>query len=347
MCLSFQYLIMRKKIKFFDSICFSGDVEFLNFRLTELDPYVDYFIIADFVSEDSESSFLNYKHLFDKWEHKISHIFVDEDSFLSEIKTEFIRLNPYFEDILMISNVNEIPNLNYKDEILQRLVFEPIILEHQNFIWNIDYVDRFRSRGTMVFSFTSILQSKHIMSYLLKTKFTSNVNGSVLYHNGWKFSNFGDYNPNYETNIKELLPPYEIDPVRTYKLIKHNNEIELPKNIDILPYFKIGRDNVKKHLFLVESDLEFVNQDYYDTITIINFDSNLKEILCEKVSDKITKSVLFLPNVVLYGELETFYDEYMMNETKRMFSVVFPQEQDIIEIIFKNEKPLVLGGVSN
>ena len=55
---------MRKKIKFFDSICFSGDVEFLNFRLTELDPYVDYFIIADFVSEDSESSFLNYKHLF-------------------------------------------------------------------------------------------------------------------------------------------------------------------------------------------------------------------------------------------------------------------------------------------
>ena len=78
-----------------------------------------------------------------------------------------------------------------------------------------------------------------------------------------------------------------------------------------------------------------------------NFDSNLKEVLCEKVSDKITKSVLFLPNMVLYGEPETFHDEYMMNETKRMFSVVFPQEQDIIEIIFKNKKPLVLGGVSN
>jgi hypothetical protein len=56
---------------------------------------------------------------------------------------------------------------------------------------------------------------------------------------------------------------------------------------------------------------------------------------------------LFLPNMVLYGEPETFHDEYMMNETKRMFSVVFPQEQDIIEIIFKNKKPLVLGGVSN
>jgi hypothetical protein len=49
----------------------------------------------------------------------------------------------------------------------------------------------------------------------------------------------------------------------------------------------------------------------------------------------------------LYGDPETFQDEYMMNETKRMFSVVFPQEQDVIEVIFKNEKPLILGGVSN
>ena len=338
---------MTKKIKFFDSIRFSGDVEFLKFRLIELDPYVDYFIIADFNHVDSELSFIKNKNLFDEWNHKISHIFVDEDSFLSKIKDEFIRLNPYFEDILMISNVNEIPNLNYKDEILQRLIFGPIILEHQNFIWNIDYINSVRRRGTMVFSFTSILQSKHTMSSLLRTKFTSNVIGSVLYSNGWKFLNFGDYDPNYETNIKELLPPTQIDPVRTYPLIKHNNEIELPKNLDLLPYFKIGRDEVKKHLFLVESDLEFVNQDYYDTVTIINFDSNLKEVLCEKVSDKITKSVLFLPNMVLYGEPETFHDEYMMNETKRMFSVVFPQEQDIIEIIFKNKKPLVLGGVSN
>jgi hypothetical protein len=29
-----------------------------------------------------------------------------------------------------------------------------------------------------------------------------------------------------------------------------------------------------------------------------------------------------------------------------MFSVVFPQEQDVIDVIFKNKKPLGLGGVS-
>jgi hypothetical protein len=28
-----------------------------------------------------------------------------------------------------------------------------------------------------------------------------------------------------------------------------------------------------------------------------------------------------------------------------MFSVVFPQEHDVIDVIFKNKKPLGLGGV--
>ena len=95
----------------------------------------------------------------------------------------------------------------------------------------------------------------------------------------------------------------------------------------------------------MECDIEFMEG--YDTITIIKFSSNLQEKLCERVSEKITKSALYLPNIVLYGDsdLETFQNEYMLNETKRMFSVVFPQEQDIIDVFFKNEKPLGLGGV--
>jgi hypothetical protein len=246
----------------------------------------------------------------------------------------------------MISNTNELPNLNYKDVLTDKLVFNYFIIEHKNLIWNIDYMGSELSRGTMVVNLSLIIQVKNLFDRIFKDKVTDNLVRSFILENGWKFSNF-EYHLNHDYHIKEKLPPTDINPVTTYQLIKHNNQIELPTNVDLLPYVKIGRDEIKKHLFLVESDLEFVNQDYYDTITIINFDSNLKEILCEKVSDKITKSVLFLPNVVLYGEPETFYDEYMMNETKRMFSVVFPQEQDIIEIIFKNEKPLVLGGVSN
>lgn len=333
-----------KKIKFFDSICFRGELEFLIFRLSELDPYVDNFIIADF----SQDGLLKSKwDLIEKWESKISYISVIEENYLNSIKDEFIKLKPTFEDVLLISNTNEVPNLRDKEPFYEKLDFESFLIEHRNFIWNYEYVDVTPSRGTLVTNLSLILKNKNEFNNLANMKSSITLIGDKVLSNGWKFSNFGEYDPKYETNIKELLPPDEIDPVRTYPLIKHNNEIELPDNINLLPYFKIGRYNVKRHLFLVESDLEFVNQDYYDTITIINFDSNLKEVLCEKVSEKITKSVLYLPNIVLYGDPETFQDEYIMNETKRMFSVVFPQEQDVIELIYKNEKPLVLGGVSN
>jgi hypothetical protein len=328
-----------KKIKFYDSICFRGELEILIFRLTELDPYVDGFIIADLNQSDTNWDLLK------KWESKIHIISVTEENCFESIKNQFIKLNPMFEDVLMISNTNEVPNLKDKDPFFEKLRFEYFIIEHSNFIWNYDYVNVEPSRGTLVTNLSLIVQTKNVVDKLIKMKTTLNLARGKVLNNGWKFSNF-KYDSNYDFYIKEKLFPTKINPVTTYQLIKHNNQIELPTNVDLLPYVKIGRDEVRKHLFLVESDIEYM--DGYDTITIIKFSSNLQETLCEKVSDITTKSVLYLPNVVLYGDsdLETFQDEYMLNETKRMFSAVFPQEQDIIDVIFKNKKPLGLGGGS-
>ena len=327
-----------KKIKFYDSICFRGELEILIFRLTELDPYVDGFIIANLNQDDVNWDLLK------KWESKINIISATEENCYESIKNQFVKLNPTFEDVLMISNTNEIPNLQDKEPFFEKLRFEHFIIEHRNFIWNYEYIDVKPSRGTLVTNLSLIIQTKKSMESLVNMKTRVNlIRGKVL-NNGWKFSNFG-YDLNHNYYIKEKLYPTDINPITTYQLIKHNNQIELPTNVDLLPYVKIGRDEVKKHLFLVESDVEYM--DGYDTITIIKFSSNLQETLCEKVSDNITKNVLYLPNVVLYGDsdLETFQDEYMLNETKRMFSVVFPQEQDVIDVIFKNKKPLGLGGV--
>jgi hypothetical protein len=335
---------MRKKIQFFDSICFRGEIDLLLFRLTELDQYVDRFIISEISSNPDESIFMKNIDLFEKWSDKISHILSNDEKYLLDIKKEFMKLTPYFEDVLMISNTNELPNLKYKDLFTDKLVFNYFIIEHRNLIWNVDYMDNELSRGTMVVNLSLIIQVKNLFDRIFKDKFTDNLIRSFVLENGWKFSNF-EYDLNHDYYIKEKLPPIDINPITTYQLIKHNNQIELPTNVDLLPYVKIGRDEVRKHLFLVESDVEYM--DGYDTITIIKFSSNLQETLCEKVSDITTKSVLYLPNIVLYGDsdLETFQDEYMLNETKRMFSVVFPQEQDIIDVIFKNKKPLGLGGV--
>jgi hypothetical protein len=335
---------MRKKIQLFDSICFKGNVELLLFRLNELDQYVEHFIISEINQNSEESVFLKNFNLFEKWSNKISYFMSDDESYLLDIKNKFVELSSNFEDVLMISEVNEVPDLRKKDIFTDKLIFGYFIIEHKNLVWNIDYMDVNSLRGTIVVNKSLIIQFKNLFDRVLKDKHTKNLGDDKLLSNGWKFSNFG-YEPDYEYHIKEKLPPTKINPLSTYPLIKHNNQIELPTNIHLLPYFKIGRSNSKKHLFLVESDIEHV--DGYDTITIIKFSSNLKEILCEKISDNITNSVLYLPNIALYGDsdLETFQDEYMLNETKRMFSVVFPQEHDVIDVIFKNKKPLGLGGV--
>jgi hypothetical protein len=123
-------------------------------------------------------------------------------------------------------------------------------------------------------------------------------------------------------------------------LVEHNGDIELPVNTKLLPYNQIGRYVPKKHLFFVESDepesLEML-ENQYSTVTIINFSNSLNEVIGEKITDKTTRNVLYLPETVLYTDEEhKFQSQNKMNEVKRMFSTVFLQKQDTTTIIYKN-----------
>jgi hypothetical protein len=111
-------------------------------------------------------------------------------------------------------------------------------------------------------------------------------------------------------------------------------------NTRLLHYNQIGRYFSKKHLFLVESDepesLEML-ENQYNTITIINFSNNLNEIVGERVTDKTTRNVLYLPETLLYSDdLNKFQSQYKINEIKRMFNMVFLQPQDVTKIMFNN-----------
>ena len=78
-------------------------------------------------------------------------------------------------------------------------------------------------------------------------------------------------------------------------------------------------------------------ENQYSSVTIINFSNNLNEIIGEKVTDKTTNNVLYLPETLLYtDELHKFQSQYKINEVKRMFSTVFLQPQDTTTIIYNN-----------
>ena len=78
-------------------------------------------------------------------------------------------------------------------------------------------------------------------------------------------------------------------------------------------------------------------ENQYNSVTIINFSNNLNEIIGKRITDKTTKNILYLPEIMLYSdELEKFQSQYKMNEVKRMFSTVFLQKQDTTTIIYNN-----------
>jgi hypothetical protein len=58
----------------------------------------------------------------------------------------------------------------------------------------------------------------------------------------------------------------------------------------------------------------------------------------ETSTEKTTNSRLYLPNIVLYGEstLEEFQHKYKLNETRKIVSTLFPQNNDIITMIVDN-----------
>ncbi len=330
---------MIKKNKTFDSFIFDGELELLEFRLTELNPFIDVFIVAELDSNKNNSVFIQNKSRFEKWKKKIFHIFVTKESFLNKITVEFVNHSPDFDDVLLFSEINETPNLKNKQDLFKELKYGSIMLQHQNFVWNIDHIDNTFIDGSIVLSFSSILVDREIIKKTFDKKHNLKSGGIQRIRNGWKFSNF-NLDENFKHQIEDKLPPTKIDPLTTYMLVEYNGEIELPINARLLPYNQIGRYLPKKHLFLVESaepeSIEML-ENQYSSVTIINFSNNLNEIIGEKITDKTTRNVLYVPETILYtDELHRFQSQYKMNEVKRMFSTVFLQKQDTTTIIYKN-----------
>jgi hypothetical protein len=138
-----------RKHKIIDTIFFYDEIEMLYFRLTELDEYVDEFIIMecemDFKGNTKPLNYLENIELFEKWKQKITYIPTPTLSFddinplykVMEFPKSFNKKDPNlitkddirffqlitligvllekplsFEDLILISDVDEIPDLS-------------------------------------------------------------------------------------------------------------------------------------------------------------------------------------------------------------------------------------------
>jgi hypothetical protein len=271
------------------------------------------------------------------------------------------------EDIIMISDVDEIPDLSKFSEIIDRIGFSPVVLRQKNFIWSTKFINTNPNLGTTCHQFTSLITNISVFLSSYFKKGIGNIGKFEIVDSGYHFSHFYDFN---KTVDKLKL----INPSLTSHIIENswnnlvslptgkNNDIyslteydgELPKNIELLSNQPIGREKPKKHFVAINSSIE-VSEKYFeqfgDSIYLINFVNDSQISFRVELSDKITQYNILIPNSKYYDILieentfENFQKMFGINEIKKILSLGHPLNKDLF-LFFNGERPGTLLGIS-
>ena len=240
-----------------DCFKYNNEEKMLNFRFHELDNKVDYFIIC----ESTHTQIGNKKNLnfninkYEKFKNKIIYLIYDVEP---DLKNPWINENGqrnYLmeglkliknlknDDIIIISDLDEIPDLNKLDQ------FNGICgVYHQDFYYyNLNCLKKYKWKGSTLI-INSLLNNNLNFQYLRNIKDTlPKIEG------GWHFSyfmttekiiekinNFADYQFNLdkyknEENIKELIKNKKDIFLREgEEILVEENKNYLPKFIELL-----------------------------------------------------------------------------------------------------------------
>lgn len=373
---------IQKKYKVVDSVFFDGEIDYLLFRFTELDKTVDFFIVLEIIEKDNMSSFENNKEKFSQWINKIIHIKsitpsqekleqLYENFELKEknsptiipIKISQIQdlldclnsLNLNFDDIVMISNIDEIPILPNIEILQSYLSFEPVVFLQKNFLWNKKFIKQENHIGTLCFQYSHLVTNKNISHVFTKNNSRDITSNFTPINFGFRFELFMDivsaiknlekkYEPKDHEKIKSVLKNsrenliyYDFETLSNPKsLVKY--EGELPHNIDIINSQEIGRTNPKKHLVVVGIDsYQNIDSDNYESISIVTHTTSITSESYKEVSDNIKIHYIQIPNKKYYevliedNTLQNFQKMYFINEIKKILFSQHPLDIDIFE----------------
>ena len=370
---------MLNKHKIIDCFLFYNELDMLEFRLTELNEHVDYFIILDsdfdFAGNKKDSMFESNKNRFDSWKEKIIRIdcpeltielfnqintekypqyknlstdIINKDIIIFYMMIKLIETLPQleldFEDIIMFSDIDEIPDFTTLDLIGDYLLFNSVILRQKKFFWTTKYIDKDLSFGTSCHQYTRIARNPLVLDHFYKVKSNKKFSNNTFLDSGWHFSHFEDLGNlhkklelinNREYSLKDLkLKMNNLTPIKhpdlrdEYSLM--NYEGNLPKNIHLLPEQPVRR-NWKRDV-LIKTENITNNGNFFQTINV-SFDTD--------TINKIDENTIVLPKNILYGDytsLEEFQKTYGYNELKKIIKSLYLLNEDIITFDFGEPK---------
>lgn len=370
--------VLKKNNKKIDCILFYDEVEMLLFRLTELDDSVDYFVIIesdiDFKGNEKKLNFLENKGLFEKWENKIIYLpskgitqnsidlvlrknnFSDFGQFKThsfskdhivyfqtvELYNFLMSFNLGPDDIILFSDVDEIPDFENFEFILDHLTFDSVVLKQKNFLWSTDYSDPTPHMGTCCFYFSSLIQFPNKIFQKYFTRDNRFFQESAICENGFHFSHFYSLektiqklqlisNDDLETITKKtnhcfenLISIFEYYYEKPCGLIEYSGI--LPKHYSMLSNQKIGRNEIKKYAVTIDFKSE------HELLLDINSKENHHQF-------SITiPSTQYYDVLIEENNINNFQKMYGVNEIKKILISFYPLSKDLFEFYHKDKK---------
>jgi beta-1,4-mannosyl-glycoprotein beta-1,4-N-acetylglucosaminyltransferase len=376
------------KNKIIDCFTFFNELEMLEFRLTELDPYVDKFVIIEstktFTGKPKPLYYNLNKSKFKDWHHKIIHkivydmpISLNQDEIdklvsLPEIRDiNWVRehhqrrqigdvlekLDLDHQDIILVSDLDEIPDLRNSNEFINLLKFGPVVFEQDWYIWNLNNFKNSNWRGTSAFYYSHYINNKDIFQHIRNVRWDRFLSEFLMVRNGWHFSWFGNQEfikqkmfsfahtetaneffknkDNITYLVENSLPP-QVPSESTVKLnyvsiIPEN----LPTNYEIIPHYFAHKTKVFD-CFMIHNELDMLElrlnelNDYVDYFIIIESQNThsgkIKELSYQKEMERFKKfedKIIY----VIIEELPTKLPNYIENIDINWFRENFQRNQ--------------------
>jgi beta-1,4-mannosyl-glycoprotein beta-1,4-N-acetylglucosaminyltransferase len=365
------------KQKIVDSFLLFNELDLLEIRLEELYDHVDMFLIVEstktFTGKLKPLNYKNNADRFKKWQDKISYfivddmpIIVDEEDINNSTKNdsqktiEFYRerhhrnsigrglknLNLSFEDIVIVSDIDEIPNPNSFKNLNHNLPYGPIVFKQKWLVWNTNLEKMHHWMGSTVFYYSHYINNNKIFQEIRDMRWDEDSTMFYTQENGgFHFSWFGDFDFirqklkafshtelvsdfwDSDDNISNLIGDmYASNGIKkdgiTGKLKPFTQDnYDLPKLWHKIKSLEVGSNEPKIYdCFLFDHELDMLNlrlhemNNYVDHFILIESRNSHtgkdKELFFQKHKDLFSKFSHKIEHIVIDLPNEVLYEPY-------------------------------------
>ncbi len=214
----------------YDTFIFFNELELLELRLMIMDKYVDKFVLIEapytFTNQKKELFFANNKSKFQKYLHKIIHVIIDnypmnndpwENEYFSRncIANERKKICNN-EDIILLSDIDEIPNL--KKVNISDIKDNFYVFKQKLYYYYLNCLQAQKWKGTILFKYLLLKDVEMSTIRKKRNKIKNVIDG------GWHFSYQGGYE-----KIVSKMKAYSETQTNTFEFTNKEN---IQKSLD-------------------------------------------------------------------------------------------------------------------